>query len=127
MASGNDLNDLDNRTFKFLGPQAFRDRSSPTTAWSRAATTMTATTNITATTATAITTTAITTATICVKLPFNTANRFSDINPLGNDVDFYRFRAKAGDILAIETVPGLQTMDNVSSGCSTRTGTPAGL
>ena len=48
-----------------------------------------------------------------MRLPFNTASRFSEINPLGNDVDFYRFRAKAGDILAIETVPGLQTMDSV--------------
>jgi hypothetical protein len=46
-------------------------------------------------------------------LPFNTANRFSEIRPQGNDVDFYRFRAKAGDILAIETVPGLQSMDTI--------------
>ena len=42
-----------------------------------------------------------------VRLPFNTANRFSDISPLGDDIDYFRFRAKAGDILAIETVPGL--------------------
>jgi hypothetical protein len=48
-----------------------------------------------------------------VRLPFNTANRFSEISPLGDDVDFFRFRAKAGDILAIETVPGLQSMDTV--------------
>jgi hypothetical protein len=48
-----------------------------------------------------------------VRLPFNTANRFTDISPIGNDVDFFRFRAKAGDILAIETVPGLQAMDTV--------------
>jgi hypothetical protein len=38
---------------------------------------------------------------------------FSAISPLGDDVDFYRFRAKAGDILVIETVPGRQTMDTV--------------
>lgn len=48
-----------------------------------------------------------------VRLPFNTANRFSEISPLGDDIDFFRFRAKAGDILAIETVPGLQAMDTV--------------
>ena len=42
-----------------------------------------------------------------VRLPFNTAHRFSEISPLGDDVDFFHFRAKAGDILAIETVPGL--------------------
>jgi hypothetical protein len=48
-----------------------------------------------------------------VRLPFNTANRFSEINPLGNDVDYFHFRAKAGDILAIETVPGLTSMDTV--------------
>ena len=48
-----------------------------------------------------------------VRLPFNTANRFSEISPLGDDVDFFRFRAKAGDILAIETVPGLQSLDTV--------------
>jgi hypothetical protein len=48
-----------------------------------------------------------------VRLPFNTADRFSDISPPGGDVDFFRFRAKAGDILAIETVPGLQSMDTV--------------
>ncbi len=48
-----------------------------------------------------------------VRLPFNTAHRFSEISPLGNDVDFFRFRAKAGDILAIETVPGLTSMDTV--------------
>ena len=48
-----------------------------------------------------------------MRLPFSTANRFSEIGPLGDDVDFFRFRAKAGDILAIETVPGLQAMDTV--------------
>ena len=48
-----------------------------------------------------------------VRLPFNTAHRFSEISPLGDDVDFFHFRAKAGDILAIETVPGLQSMDTV--------------
>ena len=48
-----------------------------------------------------------------VRLPFNTANRFSEISPLGGDVDYFHFRAKAGDILAIETVPGLQSMDTV--------------
>lgn len=41
-----------------------------------------------------------------VKLPFSTVDRYSAIEPLGGDVDYFRFRAKAGDILAIETVPG---------------------
>jgi hypothetical protein len=47
-----------------------------------------------------------------VKLPFTTANKFTAIEPLGDDVDFFRFRAKAGDIVAIETLPGsrLDTM-----------------
>lgn len=98
-------NDLDNRTLRFLGPGRFRDRFEPNNSLTsgggddddgedsddddddsggnR------------------------------VTLPFNTANRFSDISPLGNDVDFYRFRVKAGDIVAIETVPGLQTMDTL--------------
>ena len=46
-----------------------------------------------------------------VTLPFSTVNRFSAIDPFGEDVDFYRFRAKAGEILAIETVPGRESMD----------------
>ena len=41
-----------------------------------------------------------------VKLPFNTKDRYSAIEPLGGDVDFFRFRAKAGEILAVETLPG---------------------
>jgi hypothetical protein len=43
-----------------------------------------------------------------IALPFNTVSlgRFSEIEPTGGDVDFYRFRAKAGDILAIEIVRG---------------------
>ncbi len=48
-----------------------------------------------------------------VRLPFNTAHRFSDISPIGDDIDYFRFRAKAGDILAIETLPGRQSMDTV--------------
>ncbi len=46
-----------------------------------------------------------------VRLPFNTANRFSHIAP--GDVDFFHFRARAGDILAIETLPGLTALDTV--------------
>ena len=39
-----------------------------------------------------------------IALPFHTADAFSLITP--GDVDFYRFKAKAGDILLAETVPG---------------------
>jgi hypothetical protein len=79
-------NDLDNRTFRFLGPGEFRDPFEPNDTVARGE---------------------------FVKLPFSTVDRFSAIKPLGDDVDFYRFEAKAGDILAIETVPGLQSMDTV--------------
>ena len=48
-----------------------------------------------------------------VSLPFSTVNRFSEISPLGDDVDYFRFRAKAGQILAIETVPGRQATDTM--------------
>ena len=96
-------NDLDNKTLRYVGPLGFRDRFEPNDS-------------------------------IgssghhgdhddddgcenhqngLVKLPFNTANRFSEIRPLGDDVDYYRFRAKAGDIIVIETVPGLPSMDTV--------------
>ena len=45
-----------------------------------------------------------------VKLPFSTVDHYTTVGP--GDADFYRFRAKAGDIVAIETVPGtpLDTM-----------------
>ena len=43
-----------------------------------------------------------------VRLPFSTVDRYTAIEPLGGDVDYFRFRARAGDILAIETVPGNQ-------------------
>jgi hypothetical protein len=46
-----------------------------------------------------------------VRLPFNTVDRFSEVHP--GDVDFFRFRASAGDILAIETLPGLTALDTV--------------
>jgi Bacterial pre-peptidase C-terminal domain len=81
-------NDLDDRTFVFLGPGRFRDHFEPN---DRSNFTEVRTVN----------------------LPFSTVGTFSDINPLGDDVDFYKFRAKAGDIIAIETVPGLQAMDTV--------------
>ncbi len=45
-----------------------------------------------------------------VKLPFDTADKYSALGP--GDVDFYRFRAKAGEIFAIETVPGT-TLDTL--------------
>ncbi len=50
-----------------------------------------------------------------IDLPFNTASvrRFSEINPVGGDVDYYRFRARAGDILALETVRGTTGFDSM--------------
>ena len=42
-----------------------------------------------------------------MKLPFSTEAHFT-ARRIAGDVDFYRFTAKAGDILAIETVPGTQ-------------------
>jgi len=43
-----------------------------------------------------------------VFLPFDTSklHAFTAVSPLGGDVDYYRFRAKGGDILAIEVVRG---------------------
>jgi hypothetical protein len=43
-----------------------------------------------------------------VHLPFDTSklHTFSSVSPLGGDVDYYRFRAKGGDILALEAVRG---------------------
>jgi hypothetical protein len=94
-------NDLDNRRFEFLGPRGFRDEFEPNDSAAgqndrhgddcdddRHGDHL-------------------------VRLPFNTANKYSEIDPDGGDVDFYRFRARAGDILIIETVPGLQTMDSL--------------
>jgi hypothetical protein len=45
-----------------------------------------------------------------VKLPFDTAHEYSALT--AGDVDFYRFNARAGEILAIETVPGT-TLDTM--------------
>lgn len=43
-----------------------------------------------------------------IQLPFDTVSErdFSAVDPVGDDVDYYRFKAKAGDILAIELVRG---------------------
>ena len=39
--------------------------------------------------------------------PSDTASsKFTEIAPVGGDVDYYRFRARAGDVLAIEVVRG---------------------
>ncbi|HWN08261.1 MAG TPA: PPC domain-containing protein [Pyrinomonadaceae bacterium] len=79
-------NDLDNRSFTFLGTKLFTDEFEGNNSAGSAQ---------------------------AVSLPFNTSGKFSEIRPLGNDVDFYRFNVSAGDIVAIETVPGLQTMDTI--------------
>jgi Bacterial pre-peptidase C-terminal domain len=72
-------NDLDGARFAGLTPKPFRDAFEPNNA---------------------------PTAAQFVKLPFSTEAVFTAIDP--GDVDFYRFTAKAGDIVAIETVPGTQ-------------------
>ncbi|HEY6546748.1 MAG TPA: hypothetical protein VI589_02545, partial [Vicinamibacteria bacterium] len=43
-----------------------------------------------------------------IQLPFSNASveRYADIAPVGGDVDYYRFRAREGDVLAIEVVRG---------------------
>ena len=43
-----------------------------------------------------------------INLPFNSAdvNRFTEIEPTGGDVDFYRFTASAGDVVVAETLTG---------------------
>lgn len=41
-----------------------------------------------------------------IELPFQSARGFSTIEPLGGDVDYYGFTGRAGDIVAIEIVPG---------------------
>ena len=70
-------NDLDNERFVVLTPRPFRDELEN---------------NDTVQSAEHVT------------LPFSTEDRYTALR--ANDVDFYRFRAKAGDILAIETLPG---------------------
>ena len=82
-------NDLDNRTLRFTGTSGFVDGFEPNN------------------------TPASQTVECLVEPPFSTANSYTEIKPLGNDVDFFTFNASAGDILAIETVPGNQAMDTV--------------
>ncbi len=62
-----------------------------------------------------------------VTLPFQTRSAFAELHP--GDVDFYRFRARAGDVLVAETHPGT-ALDTVlglfqvgRSGAATRLGT----
>ena len=45
-----------------------------------------------------------------VLLPFSSADRFryTEIEPTGDDVDYYKFHAKAGEIVVAETIPGGQ-------------------
>jgi len=72
-------NDLDEARFDVFTPKPFRDPFEP---------------NNSPTTARS------------VKLPFSTEAVFTAVD--AGDVDFYRFTARAGDIVAIETVPGAQ-------------------
>jgi hypothetical protein len=74
-------NDLDNYRISFAGTSRFRDDLEPNGTFAKAER---------------------------VKLPYTNADRFAEIRPRGGDVDFYKFRATAGDILVVETVPGNQ-------------------
>lgn len=80
-------NDLDEARFDVFTPRPFRDEFEPNDALPAATTARHGERGL-------------------VTLPFSTHDRYSAIAP--GDVDFFRFRAKAGDILAIETVPGTQ-------------------
>jgi hypothetical protein len=71
-------NDLDNEHFVVITPKPLRDPFEPNNTLSRAT---------------------------HVNLPFSTEARHSALAQ-GGDVDFYRFSAKAGDILVVETLPG---------------------
>lgn len=81
-------NDLANRNFIFAGPLGFRDT------FERAGHR-----NDSLATATR------------VELPFQSTDGFSTIDPAIGDVDYYKFEAKAGDIITVETVPGRSAMD----------------
>jgi hypothetical protein len=85
-------NDLDNERFDVLTPRPFRDEFEPNNTLPTASSTRHRGDHD------------------LVRLPFSTEDNYSALGE--NDVDFYRFRAKAGDILAIETLPGspLDTM-----------------
>ena len=72
-------NDLDEARFDVFTPKPFRDAFEPNNS---------------------------PTAARFVKLPFSTEAHFTAVD--AGDVDFYRFTARAGDLLAIETVPGTQ-------------------
>ena len=86
-------NDLDNERFEVITPKPFRDEFEPNDNLPSATSGHGGSGEL-------------------VKLPFNTKDRYSAIEPLGGDVDFFRFRAKAGEILAIETLPG-SSMDTM--------------
>ena len=87
-------NDLDDTRFEVVTPRPFRDVFEPN--------------DTLAPTVTAAALGGGLDAPELVRLPFSTVDRYTAIEPLGGDVDFFRFRARAGDILAIETVPGNQ-------------------
>ncbi len=70
--------DLNNRTLTFEMPGPFTDQFEPNESLTRARR---------------------------VNLPFNTAQEFTDISP--GDADFYRFRAKAGEVLVAETTKNM--------------------
>ena len=74
-------NDLDDYLLFFDGTSGFRDDLEPNGTFSKA---------------------------VRVKLPYTNQDNFAEIQPLGGDVDFYKFAATAGDILVVETVPGNQ-------------------
>ena len=72
-------NDLDNLTLPFSAPNEFKDTGEPNNDFTHAER---------------------------VRLPYSSADRFTEIRPLGADVDFFRFQASAGETLVAETRPG---------------------
>jgi len=74
-------NDLQGRSLRFTAPNEFRDLREPNDGLLRARR---------------------------VRLPYWSGERFSGIFPSGDDVDFFRFFARAGDTLVAETRAGNQ-------------------
>ena len=78
-AFGEPANDLSNTSLRFRATKPFRDRFEPNDTPARASK---------------------------ARLPFDTVDDFSDINPTGADVDWYRFDAEAGTTLIAEVTAG---------------------
>ncbi|MDJ0908083.1 MAG: pre-peptidase C-terminal domain-containing protein [Woeseiaceae bacterium] len=72
-------NDLAGRSVQFQGTRGFVDRFEPNNSPAEARN---------------------------VRLPFDTIHRYSEIDPAGGDVDWYKFRARAGETIVAEVTGG---------------------